>query len=160
MSEGDKREFNNLNKKHHDKYVTRYMTPQSIASREREIQTQLIKDMCEWFLAHGYHIKEKDIRLLGMLGYKPEFHLGFRVFINNISGYKPPEGKSHSFIIRLDGSPLDHYMKEGMIAVPAITPNKRDTNKKNTEKSKGNRLNFFETGSPPQKGTRPNLPGK
>ena len=92
MRGGDKREFNNLNKNHQNKYMTRYMTPQCITPREREIQTKLTKDMCELHLAHGYHIQEKDIRLLGMVGYKPEFHLGFRVFINNISGYKPSGG--------------------------------------------------------------------
>ena len=56
LSGGDKREFNNLNTNQQNKYLTRYMTPQCIAPREKEIQTQLTKDMCEWLLAHGYHI--------------------------------------------------------------------------------------------------------
>ena len=67
-----------------------------------------------------------------MVGYKPEFHLGFRVF----SGYKPPGGKSHSFIVCLYGSPLYNYMKEGMAPVPAITPKKETLSKKVKTKQK------------------------
>ena len=121
----------------------------------------MTKDMFEWLLAHSYHIHEKEIHLLGMVGYKPEFHLGFRVFINNISSYKPPGGKSHSFIVCLDGSPLDNYMKLGMAPVPPITPKKRDSNKKSNYKTKRIEINYLEKNPPPQvKGIHLDLLGK
>ena len=82
------------------------MVPQCFSAREREIKTALVKEISAWLAENGYRTLEKDIRLFGMIGYRPEFHLRYRVFLNNIVGYTPPGGMSHSFIVALNGLSL------------------------------------------------------
>ena len=89
-------------------------------------------------------VHDKDIRLFGYPQYRPDFHLAFRVFVNGLPGF-PRTGKSHSFVVKLDNTELEDYIKEGMsqIQLPEgrntqgrRSPPPKDSPPKNQSKSK------------------------
>ena len=84
MTEGEKREFNILNKASPNKYETRSLTPQSVQSYQREMENQVINQTVNWLNNKGYLVQDKDVRLFVYPQYRPDFHLAFRVFITGL----------------------------------------------------------------------------
>ena len=70
----------------------------------------------DWLNNNGYTVHDKDLRLFCYPKYRPEFHLAFRVFISGLPGF-PRTGKSHSFVVKLDNTELEDYLKDGMSTV-------------------------------------------
>ena len=118
MTAGEKREFNNLNKISPNKYESKTLTPQSVLSYQREIEKTVVNTIVDWLKNEGFNVHDKDVRLLCLPQYRPEFHLSFRVFINGLPGF-PRTGKSHSFVVRVDNTNLEEYIREGMSQVKA-----------------------------------------
>ena len=75
----------------------------SMADREREIKDQLKKDICTILSDKGYKIQDKDVTFYLMFGYRPKFHLKYRVFLYSWSGHPGPQGSAPSFIVSLNG---------------------------------------------------------
>ena len=62
---------------------------------------------------------EKNVTFFLTFGYSPEFHLRYRVFVNNVVGYTGPQGKSHSFMIPLDWIALvQDHIQRGIDPIP------------------------------------------
>ena len=94
------------------------MTPRCIEGRERQIRDSLKKGVGEWLSKNGYKVLDKDLSFFPMIGYIPDFHLRYRCFLNKLVGYTPPNGKAHSFIIPLDGTPVVESIIKGMVTIP------------------------------------------
>ena len=113
------------------KYNTSRLVPQSIAPREREIKETLKKEICTILSNNGFRIQEKYVTFLLMFGFLPNFHLKFRVFLNNLPGHTGPKDKAPSFVFSLDGIlPVEKQVKNGMKGMnaperPWVSPTKR-----------------------------------
>ena len=75
----------------------------SIADREREIRTQLQKDICTILSEKGHRVQDKNVTFFLIFGYRPKFHLKYCVYLNNWSGHPSPQGNTPSFLVNLDG---------------------------------------------------------
>ena len=92
--------------------------PQCIAAKEREIKTDLQKEIFKFLENVGHRINRTVITFFITFGYQPEYHLRYRVFLNQLLGYSAPGGKAHSFVIPLNGSSIEGHIKTGMKKVP------------------------------------------
>ena len=92
----------------------------------------LKKEICTTLSNSGFRIQDKDVAFFPMLGYLPNFHLKYRVFLNNnLPGYTGPKDRAPSFVVSLDGTlPVEKQVKNGMKGVvfldkPKGSPTKR-----------------------------------
>ena len=106
VSSGEKRDFFLKNKSAVNKYTTSTLVPQSIDPREREIKENLKKEICTLLSNKGFRIQDKDLTFYLMCGYIPNFHLKYRVFLNNLPSHNGPQERAPSFTVSSTGFSL------------------------------------------------------
>ena len=68
-----------------------------------------------------------------MFGYMSNFHLKYRVILNNLSGHTGPQERAPSFLVSFDGAlPVEKHVENGMKGIvppvrPPVSPAARKT---------------------------------